>query len=124
MITMKWVKVSDILFTVLFCALGIILWICFTFAPAGNTVQILKDGELYYEASLNEEAEIVVKDRFLNVIRIDDGKVCVFSSTCPTQDCVHTGYISESGYSIVCAPNKVCITITGEKGADIDGLTY
>ena len=40
---------------------------------------------------------------------------------CPDQICVKTGSISRSGQSIVCAPNRVVVTVTGE---DKDAQLY
>lgn len=39
--------------------------------------------------------------------------VCVLSSTCPTQDCLHTGTIRRAGQSIVCLPAHVSIVLLG-----------
>ena len=43
---------------------------------------------------------------------------------CPTQDCVHTGWISYTGQTIVCLPNGVEVRLTGG-GAEpeIDGVS-
>ena len=47
--------------------------------------------------------------------------VCVSSSDCPTQDCVHTGTISRSGQSIVCLPARLSVTLEGG-AADVDAV--
>ena len=39
--------------------------------------------------------------------------VCVVSSDCPSQDCVHTGTITRSGQSIVCLPAQIVIHLEG-----------
>lgn len=52
-------------------------------------------------------------------IRISGGEVCVSESSCPSQDCVHSGTISRSGESIICLPNRLVIQLTGG-GEQID----
>lgn len=42
--------------------------------------------------------------------------VCVASSDCPTQDCVHTGTISRGGQSIVCLPARLSVRLVGGDG--------
>lgn len=45
--------------------------------------------------------------------------VCVASSDCPTQDCVHTGTISRGGQSIVCLPARLSVRLVGgDDGVD------
>lgn len=46
-------------------------------------------------------------------ISIDGEGVWVESSTCPTQDCVHTGRITRAGQSIVCLPAQLVIHLEG-----------
>lgn len=47
------------------------------------------------------------------VIAGDGEGVWIESSTCPTQDCVHTGRISRAGQSIVCLPAQLVIHLEG-----------
>ena len=42
-----------------------------------------------------------------------EGGVCVSSSDCPTQDCVHTGVITRAGQSIVCLSAQVVVHLEG-----------
>ena len=48
-----------------------------------------------------------------NTIEIRDGSVRMSEADCPDKICVKTGRISRSGQSIVCAPHRVTVTITG-----------
>lgn len=41
---------------------------------------------------------------------------------CPDQICVKHAEISKSGSSIVCLPNKVVITVHGDKNSMPDGV--
>ena len=42
----------------------------------------------------------------------------VKASNCPTQDCVHTGVITQAGESIVCLPARLSIQLQGSKQPD------
>lgn len=53
-------------------------------------------------------------------IHVKDGAIAVIESNCPHQDCVHMGYIKESGRPIICAYNCVSITIEGSSSNDIE----
>ena len=46
-------------------------------------------------------------------VHTHDGSIAVVESNCPHQDCVHMGYVSESGRPIICAYNAVYIVIEG-----------
>lgn len=41
--------------------------------------------------------------------------VAVHASNCPTQDCVHTGSITQAGQSIVCLPARMIIQLEGSQ---------
>ncbi|MBQ8917117.1 MAG: NusG domain II-containing protein, partial [Oscillospiraceae bacterium] len=45
-------------------------------------------------------------------------RACIAQSTCPGEDCVHSGWISSPGRSVVCLPNRVEIRITGSSEVD------
>ena len=49
---------------------------------------------------------------------ICDGKAAILESTCPGEDCVHSGWISQTGRSVVCLPNRAEVRIEGVSGAD------
>ena len=44
-------------------------------------------------------------------------------SSCPGEDCVHTGWVSVSGGQIVCLPNRLIISVTGSEAPAVDGVT-
>ena len=53
-------------------------------------------------------------------IHTHDGAIAVVESNCPHQDCVHMGYVSETGKPIICAYNAVSIIIDGEAANDVE----
>ncbi len=86
------------------------------FFPRGETengnVEIFKAGERIYVVPLTEDRTFSVEGEYRNVISVKDGKVAITESDCPGTDCVHTGWISSAGKSIVCLPNRVEVRIT------------
>ena len=44
-------------------------------------------------------------------LELSPGMACVLHSDCPDQICVNTGWLSESGQTAVCLPNRVTVTI-------------
>ena len=54
---------------------------------------------------------------------LGDGAVAVTASDCPGNDCVHSGWISAAGRSIVCLPNRLEVRITGGAGDGVDAVT-
>jgi len=46
------------------------------------------------------------------------GRIRVVYSDCAEQICVKTAWISQPGQSIVCLPNQVMISLSGEGGPD------
>lgn len=51
-------------------------------------------------------------------ITAGNGGVAVTDSSCPTQDCVHTGRITRTGQSIVCLPAQVVVHLEGTSAPD------
>ena len=81
-------------------------------------VQIYQNSQLIKECSLHTEETITVDGEYHNTIVVSAGKVAITESDCPGEDCVHSGWISGAGRSIVCLPNKVEIRIAGEAEVD------
>ena len=49
---------------------------------------------------------------------IENGKVRVENSVCPSGSCEHSAAVSKKGESIICLPNKILIQISGEGETD------
>lgn len=84
---------------------------------AGN-VLIFQNGELIYDLPVGTDQEIVIGGEYENTIVILNKTVSIQKSTCPGEDCVHTGKISSAGRSIVCLPNRVEIRLTNASDVD------
>ena len=93
------------------------------FLPGKNAgqdgiVQVWQDGKLKGEYALMSDERIIISGDYRNDILIENGRVCIAESDCPGTDCVHSGWISAPGRSIVCLPNRVEIRITGTSEVD------
>ncbi|MDO5573340.1 MAG: NusG domain II-containing protein [bacterium] len=55
---------------------------------------------------------------------IHDGEADVTEASCPDKLCVHQAKISKSGEMIVCLPNRIVISIAGDRSTmDLDAVT-
>ena len=54
------------------------------------------------------EVTVAIKNHAIGVIEAD----------CPHQDCVHTGFVSETNRPIICAYNQIYIVIEGDSTYD------
>ncbi len=48
------------------------------------------------------------------VIELKDKKIRILKNTCPQKICIHQGWISTPGSTIICIPNKLVVSISGE----------
>ncbi len=83
-----------------------------------SVVQIYQDGQLLRELPLTAEETIAITGKYENTLVIREGSVSITHSTCPGEDCVHSGSISKAGRSLVCLPNALEIRITGAQEID------
>lgn len=56
-------------------------------------------------------------------IEAEPGRIRIAHSDCPSQDCVHTGWVSRPGQQIICLPNRLVISLSGEEAAEFDAMT-
>ncbi len=104
---------------VVLLALGLLLaYALFSGGTENLRVEIWQNGEKLRELPLGENAEVTLEGDYTNVVTVRDGRVAITRSNCPGEDCVHTGWISQGGRSIVCLPNRVEIRLTGGDAAD------
>ena len=83
-----------------------------------QVVQIYQNGELLRQLPLSGEETVTVGGKYENTLVIHNGTVSITHSTCPGEDCVHSGTVSKAGRSLVCLPNGVEIRITGSDEID------
>lgn len=108
------------------CA-GLIFWI---FRPsAGNilTATVVLDGETVAQFRLDQLTEPVTFDvpgaEWPITLEAEQGRIRVLHSDCPSQDCVHTGWVDRDRGQIVCLPNRMVVSVSGTQAADVDAVT-
>ncbi len=82
------------------------------------TVRIFLGGKLLQEMPLDQDAEYTVRGEYTNHVVVRDGRVSVDESDCPGEDCVHSGWISRPGRSVVCLPNRMEVRLEGREDDD------
>ena len=82
-------------------------------------------GKEYKNLPLNENNEIIIENgNMKNIIVIENGEVYMKDANCDKGLCLRQDKISRPGESIVCLPNKVKVSITGNKEEnDIDAYS-
>ena len=81
--------------------------------------EIYLNGERIETLLLSQDQELTINDQYSNTITVADGRIAITASDCPGEDCVHSGWISSSGRSIVCLPNGLEIRVVAQTG-DVD----
>ncbi len=86
---------------------------------------ILVHSKVYKIVPLSENKifKVYWKNKYLMTVEVKSGAIRVEKSTCKRKICVHTGWISRSGQSIVCVPNRVIIYTEGAKPSACDLMT-
>ena len=89
------------------------------FFPARPVAVLEVAGAVRYTIPLNEERQIILNDWNPPVVlQVKPGKIRILKNDCPQHICLHTGYISESGQSIICVPKKILIYLKNGKHKD------
>ena len=94
---------------------------------SGTTAVISQNGVVLHRIRLDTLIEpktfhITGENGEENLVRVERGRVCMDSASCPDQVCVHQGFISNGTVPIVCLPNQLIIEITGG-GTSLDAAT-
>lgn len=86
-----------------------------SFGKPGEVVVSL-NGQVFGRYSLQGKSTLTVEgERGESEIEIRDGRVRIIASPCLQKTCIKSGWISKPGASIVCAPNRIVVKITGEE---------
>ena len=106
---------------VLLLAAALALWLAARAAAVETAAaQIYVDGALTAELPLDRDGTYEVRGDYRNTVTVRDGRVAVTDSDCPGGDCLHSGWISTAGRSIVCLPNRMEVRLTGVESDGVD----
>ena len=81
------------------------------------TAQITVDGKVVETLDLSMDTELTVTgaNKGTNHLIVRDGEIWCSEASCPDKVCVHQGKKHLSSDTIVCLPNKMIVTITGDE---------
>lgn len=108
---------NDLLFITALLAVVAVLGGCFFFLRGeGSSVTVKMDTQVVGVYSLSQDRVVdIPSETGHNRLVIRDGQAFMESATCPDGICVAHHPIHREGESIVCLPNKVVVTVTGEE---------
>ncbi len=111
----------DIILVLALLLVGLSVFLIIEFSRSeGALVRVSVDGDIAEEYALSEDGEYPLNGG-TNILVISDGKAYIKEASCPDGLCINQGKISRSGERIVCLPNRVVVTVVGEK-SDSDFL--
>lgn len=101
--------------------IGILFLVYFSNRKEANKALVYHGTDLILTIDLNIDKEYVVQgDNGNVVIKVLDKKIKVKEENSPYHLCSKQGYISNSGESIVCLPNKIIIELPSNDGIDTE----
>jgi hypothetical protein len=104
--------------------IGVLFLLCLNLFSADGSVAVVEvDGEIVSQLKLDTDTkyDIVIDGKVTNTVVIDNLTAYVINANCPDKICQNHNPISKNGESIVCLPNKVVVTISGDDN-EIDGV--
>lgn len=93
---------------------------CFHPASKAEFAAVYKNGTLVRKVPLSVNQTFEIHGDYTNIVTVQDGKIAVTESNCPSNDCVHQGW-RDAG-AIICLPNSVEIRI--ESDSDVDFVVH
>ena len=95
-------------------ALALGIWCaCSWLEPRANVIEIVQDGTVLYSIDLNgtedRDIRISAPDGGYNLVKIQNGTICISEADCPDQTCVETGRLKSDYLPIVCLPHKLIV---------------
>lgn len=76
--------------------------------PPGGQLQIAVDNQIVAVLPLDQDTYYPLSH---GTVVIQNGKARMESADCRDQICVHTGWISRNGQTVVCLPNRVVLEV-------------
>ena len=115
---------SDIkLIIIVIFIISIFLIIMKITSKEGNTATVYYEDKIILTIDLTKDKEYTVKGYQGDVVlEVKNNKIRVKEENSYNHICSKEGYISESGKSLICLPNKIIIKIDGK--SEIDGVVY
>ena len=97
-----------LIFTVSVC-LSVLILRC----SGKQVVEVVQDGAVLYTFDLNhagnQEIRVPAADGGYNLIKIENGTICISEADCSDQTCVKMGKLQSDYLPIVCLPHKLIV---------------
>lgn len=119
--TKFWVILFIILFVISLAASAAVL----LYHGSGTVVSIYHHGKLIDKISLDTVSApytftVESDNGAYNVIRVEQGRICVSDASCPDHVCVNSGWLSGGAIPIVCLPNELVIQSSSSDAYYVD----
>ena len=108
--------------SLLLLSIGILLFSTLT-RTEGATVTVTVDGVTVGEYPLDRNGLYTINNG-TNMLTIGDGVAYMSYSSCPDHICENTGKVRYVGEQIVCLPNRVTVTVTGDAASTDGGVDF
>lgn len=108
------INIKELIIIAVILLIGIAAFVLFeNIKQNGKTAVISVNGNIVKEINLEQADNCTFNPEETENItfEIKDGKIRVTSSDCPDKICKNTGFISDTGESIICMPNKMIVEI-------------
>lgn len=122
----KWDAVLIILLMVLsFIPEGIFLFGNDSASGQRTYAEITRDGQVYKTVPLSghsgeDRFTVQTEDGGYNIVVIQEDRIGIAEADCPDKICIHEGFISRPGESVICLPHKVMVEVKAEGDAEPD----
>ena len=103
-----------LLLVVAVLGLGVLYVVYWGQSAYGNQAAIAVGGKHWAKADLYQDRFLDVEGKLgISRLEIKDGKIRFISSPCDNKQCIHQGWIQQSGEIVACVPNTVSVRILG-----------
>lgn len=90
----------------------------------GTYAEITVDGKVYRTVPLSghsgEDRFTIQGDGGYNMIVVTEDRIGITEADCPDKICVHEGFVSRPGESVICLPHKLMIEVKADGNAEPD----
>ncbi|MDR0821918.1 MAG: NusG domain II-containing protein [Oscillospiraceae bacterium] len=91
----------------------------------GRYAEVYVNGKVVATLDLTKNTTASVTGAPSVTIEVKDGAAAFVASDCPDKVCIHTGFVSVSGQTAVCLPNRVQLRIKGgDDDVNLDAVVY
>ncbi|MBB5193082.1 hypothetical protein HNQ50_003836 [Silvimonas terrae] len=103
---------------------ALLAWLAWN-TDAATHVRIYQSGKLFAELDLMAHRTMQVPGPLGDTtVEIAQGRARIAADPSPRQYCVKAGWLTETGQTAICLPNRTSIELTGSRARAYDSLSY